>query len=457
MKSYIKALALALIAGSATSASAQLTYSGYFLDNYTYRYQMNPAFGNESNFVAMPVLGDLNLSMHGNLNLSDLLYNVNGKTVLFTNPAVSASEVLGNISDKNRLGAGVKLDIMSAGWKAWGGFNTVTLSLNANANASVPGAFFRLAKEGIENKTYDIKNMFGNANAYMTLALNHSRDILQVPGLRAGAAMKFYIGGGNVDFKFNRAELELGENNWKAIVDADIYASVTGFRYDHEYNDRTGREYVSGGNLDDGFGLNGFGIGFDLGAEYKWQDFRFSVAVLDLGFISWGKTQWASTNGEQTVSTDAYTFNVNNDASNSFDNELDRLGDDLTNLYQLSDNGELGSRTRAMGATLNFGVDYEFPYYRPLHFGILNSTVINGAYTWNQTRISADVAPVKWVSAGINMEAGTFGVGFGWLLNFNTKGFNCFVGMDHTIGKLAKQMIPLKSNACFNFGINFPF
>lgn len=457
MKSYIKALALVVAAGTASQASAQLTYSGYFLDNYTYRYQMNPAFANESNFVAMPVLGDLNLAMHGNLNLSDLLYSVDGKTVLFTNPAVSASEVLGNISDKNRLGAGVKLDIMSAGWKAWGGFNTVTLSLNANANVSVPGTFFRLAKEGIENKTYDIKNMYGNANAYMTLALNHSRDILQVPGLRAGAAMKFYIGGGNVDFKFNRAELELAENNWKAIVDADIYASVTGFRYDHEYNDRTGREYVSGGNLDDGFGLNGFGIGFDLGAEYKWQDFRFSVAVLDLGFISWGKTQWASTNGEQTVSTDAYTFNVNSDASNSFDNELDRLGDDLTNLYQLSDNGELGSRTRAMGATLNFGVDYEFPYYRPLHFGILNSTVINGAYTWNQTRISADVAPVKWVSAGINMEAGTFGVGFGWLLNFNTKGFNCFVGMDHTIGKLSKQMIPLKSNACFNFGINFPF
>ena len=64
---------------------------------------------------------------------------------------------------------------------------------------------------------------------------------------------------------------------------------------------------------------------------------------------------------------------------------------------------------------------------------------------------------MKWVSGGINMVAGTYGVGFGWLLNIHTTGFNLFVGMDHTIGRLSKQLIPLKSNADFNLGINFPF
>ena len=457
MKHNIKTLASIAALCCASSVSAQLTYSGYFLDNYTYRYQMNPAFGNDRNFVSMPILGDLNMSMHGNLNISDLLYNVDGKTVLFTNPGVDSKEAMKKFGDKNRLGADINLNILSAGWKAWGGYNTISLVLQAGVNVSVPGAFFQLAKEGIENKTYDIKNMFGNASSYLTVALNHSREIPVVPGLRAGAAMKFYIGAGNVDFAFRRAELQLGENNWNAIVDADVYASITGLQYETDYNEHTGNHYVSGANLDDGFGLNGFGVGFDLGAEYKWNDFRFSLAVLDLGFISWGKTQWASTNGEKSVSTDAYTFNVNDDAPNSFDNELDRLGDDLSNLYELTDNGEMSSRTRAMGATLNIGVDYEFPFYRNLHFGVLNSTVINGQYTWNQTRISADVCPARWVSAGVNMVAGTYGVGFGWLLNFNTRGFNLFVGMDHTIGKLSKPLIPLKSNACFNLGINFPF
>ena len=54
-------------------------------------------------------------------------------------------------------------------------------------------------------------------------------------------------------------------------------------------------------------------------------------------------------------------------------------------------------------------------------------------------------------------EVGTYGVGFGWLLNLHTTGFNFFVGMDHTMGKLSKQFVPLNSNADLNIGINFPF
>lgn len=417
---------------------------------------MNPAFGNDGTFFSFPALGDVNFNLHGNLNLSDVIYSLNGKTVLFTNPGISTSEAMKKFGDRNKLGANVNLDIISVGFKALGGYNTVTLSTNANVDASIPGTFFSLAKEGISNRTYDIKDLFGNANAYATLALNHSRDIKEVPGLRAGATLKFYIGAGNVDFRFNRAELTLGEDDWSAITDADIYASVNHLRFDHKINDKTDREYVSGANLDDGFSLNGFGMGLDLGAEYKWNDFKFSAAVLDLGFMSWGTTQWASTNGEQKINTDAYTFNADGSADNSFSNEWDRLTDNLTNLYQLSDNGELSSRTRAMAATLNFGVDYTFPIYRKLHFGLVNSTHINGNYTWTQFRLSANVNPVKCLSADVNLAAGTYGVGFGWLLNVKTTGFNFFIGMDHTLGKLSKQFIPLKSNAALNIGINFP-
>lgn len=451
-KIIIAAFAAAL---ATVSASAQLTYSGYFLDNYTYGFQMNPAFGNEDNFVSMPALGNLNIAMRGNLHVADVLYNVDGKTVLFTNPDVPQSAV-NKFGNRNRISTNEKFDIMSAGFKAFGGYNTVSIGARVNVEAAVPGAFFRLAKEGIENKTYDIKNLDATANAFAQVALNHSRDIRQVPGLRVGAALKFYVGVANVDAYFNRAELQLGQDSWNAITNADIYASMNGFKYKTKFNDHTGREYVSGADLDFK-GIQGFGIGFDLGAQYKWNDFDFSLALLDLGFISWGKTQWASTDGDREVRTDAYTFNANGDAENSFSNEWHRLRDDLSELYQLSDKGELSNRTRGLAATLNIGVGYEFPLYRPLRFGFLSSTVINGRYTWSQARISANVAPVKWFSAGANLEASTFGCGFGWLVNFYTKGINLFVGMDHTMGKLAKQGVPLNSNAALNFGLNFPF
>lgn len=458
MNTKIKAAAAtaALILASA-SAGAQNTYSGYFLDNYTYRFQMNPAFGNDKNFVSFPALGNLNLAMRGNLHLTDVVYNRGGKTVLFTNPEVGVSEAMDKFGDKNRLGVNIKEDILSAGFKAFGGYNTVSISAVANVNATLPKAFFSLAKEGISNKTYDIKDMTGYADAYAQIALGHSRDIKQVPGLRVGATLKFLIGVGCVDFRFNRADLTLGQDSWTAVTNADIYASVGGLRFDTKVNDKTGHRYVSGANLDDGFGLNGFGMGLDLGAEYKWRDFSFSFAVLDLGFMNWGKTAWASTDGDQTIDTDSYIFNADDDADNSFSNEWDNLTDDLSRLYELNDKGQLSSRSRALAATLNFGVDYEFPIYRKLHFGLVNSTRINGPYTWTQFRVSADVNPLKWISASANMVMGTYGVGFGWLLNLHTTGINFFVGMDHTLGKLSKQGIPLNSNADLNIGINFPF
>ncbi len=71
---------------------------------------------------------------------------------------------------------------------------------------------------------------------------------------------------------------------------------------------------------------------------------------------------------------------------------------------------------------------------------------------------SASVAPCKVFSAGINMVAGTYGVGFGWIANVHTTGFNMFLGMDRTLGKISKNPgIPVTSNADVSIGINFPF
>ncbi|MDE6336771.1 MAG: hypothetical protein K2L34_09385, partial [Muribaculaceae bacterium] len=216
MKSSIKKLLLSAgILSCAFGASAQMTYSGYFLDNYAYRFQMNPAFGNDKGFVSFPALGDINIGMHGTLNVSDVVYPLNGKTVLFTNPGISEKEVMSKIKDRNRIGSNVKLDILSVGFKAFGGYNAVSLSTVANLEASVPKSFFKLAKEGVTNSTYDIKDMFGYADAYAQIALNHSRDIKPVPGLRVGASLKVLVGLGNVDFKFNDAYLNLVKmNGW---------------------------------------------------------------------------------------------------------------------------------------------------------------------------------------------------------------------------------------------------
>lgn len=452
---YKYAAAIAIGTSALISASAQNTYSGYFLDNYTYRYQLNPAFGSDKNFVSIPGIGNINASIVGNLNLGDVLYNVDGQTVLFTNPDVSTQQVLANINDDNHLESNIKLNILSAGFKAFGGFNTISINARTNVGFNIPGTMFSLAKEGLSNKSYDISNMGAHADAYAEIALGHSREIIK--GLRIGANIKVLLGIGNVDAYFNEANIDLGHNDWIATTNADIYASVKGLSYKTSRNEHTGHEYVSSAKIDNFSAPTGYGFAADLGVEYKYRDFSFSAAVLDLGVISWDNTMHASTNGTKTVHTDAFTFNVDDNADNSLDKELDLLVDDLSKLYELEDNGNIGKRSRSLAPTMNASVEYALPMYRKLSFGLLNTTHFDNEYSWTQFTLGANWEPSKCFSAGVNGGYGTFGWSFGWIANVRVPGFNLFLGMDHTPFKLAKQGVPLNSNVAFNFGMNVTF
>lgn len=445
----------ASLAAASLTAAAQASYSGYYLDNYTHRYQLNPAMGDDSDrngFVAMPALGNLNIGMQGNLHVSSIVYPVGGKTVLFTSPDVPASTVMKNIHDVNKIGANVDLDILAVGFKAFGGQNVVTVSAVADANVSAPGSLFSLLKEGVANKTYDISDVRLNASGYAKLQLNHSHVIKQVKGLKVGGAVKFLFGVANLDGYFDEAQLTLGHDEWTARTRANLYANMTNAKFKYKYDD-DGKQYIDGIDLD-GVGIAGFGVGFDLGAIYRWRDFEFNLAVLDLGFISWNNTLCATTNGTHYINTNDYSFGVESGAA---DDEWDKMKSDLEELYQLEDGGNVGSRTRSLRTTLNWGVRYRLPYYRRLTFGLVNSTRFNGPFTATDFRISANVQPVDCLSCSANFAAGTYGVGFGWLVNLNVKGFNLFLGMDRTLGKVTKQYVPLNSNAEINFGMNFPF
>lgn len=443
---------LAVAFATATGVSGQNLASGYFDENYTYRFQLNPAFGGTQNhgFVSMPGLGNLNVGMQGNTGINHFLYNVDGKTTTFLNPGVDAASFVDGLKDRTRLGVDLRETILAGGFKAWGGYNTVAISARANVGVFMPKDLFRLAKEGATNATYNIGNMGARVNAWTEIAFGHSRDINSQ--WRVGGALKVLVGIGNVDARFKDATLTLGADTWTATVDAEINNSVKNLNYKTDYNDRTKRQYVSGLDYGD-FGLNGAGVAFDLGAVYTLNsDWQFSAAILDLGFISWNTNNVATTNGPQTVVTDRYTFDVDD-----MDAGFDKLRDDVSLLYQLSDAGDQGSRATMVGTTLNLAANYTFPLYRKLNFGLLNTTRIQGSYSWTDFRLSANVAPVKCFSAGINLGVGTFGASFGWILNFSHTGFNLFVASDVTPGKLAKQGLPLNSNANFNLGINFPF
>lgn len=453
--SNIKNLLVVLLTIGAFAYSSAQSRSGYFLDNYTYGYQLNPAFEGTKGFVSVPAIGNFNLNLSSTMHLKNFIYNIDGTTTTFMNPKVPSATFLNSIPNNNQIGLSMKMGVLAVGFNSFKGFSTVSVNLVSNTNLRVPKSIFSLLKQGLENDTYDIGKFDAHADTYVEIALGHSHKIND--NLRVGAAFKFLVGGANIDANFKKAHMSLGRDKWTIQTDATLKANITGLTYKTDYNETTGHRYVNGADIDNP-GIGGFGVALDLGAYYKLnQDWTFSAAILDFGFISWKNNMVASTNGVRSFQTNEFTFNVDNDAPNSFNNELDRMTDKLSSLYELDDMGNQGSRERMLATTLNFGAKYYFPYYRKLSFGLLNTTRIQGKFTWTDFRLSANYEPFKIVSVAANFGYGTFGASFGWIANVKVTGFNLFVGMDHTLGKLSKQYIPLNTNAQLSFGLNAAF
>lgn len=468
MKNIRHYLALAALAATC-SVSAQNLNSAYFMDGYAYGHLMNPAKDYDRNsYFSVPFLpGNMNLGIKGNIGLKNVfLKNPNGNgLVTYMHPDISYAKAMEGFNKNNKLMSDIRYDLLSVGFHGMGGYNTITMGVRANVGLNLPYELFSLTKK-LENRDYEIEDVDVNARAWAEIGLGHSRQINEA--WRIGAKAKVLLGVGYANLKVDELELDLqNHNRWVAEGYATMEMGVNGFTWGEtetkEYKTKPGTyEQLDLGNADvDKFGLNGGGFAVDLGAEWDLgkqgllDGMKISTAVLDLGFIKWKNVSMAYNKGDEFVFDGFENIQVEDGPGTSFDDQIDELEDKLSDLISLQDGG-VTSKSRSLGATLNVGVEYALPVYDKLSFGLLSTTRFLGVYTWNEERISANISPVKWFELGANVGVGTMGASFGWMINLHPRGFNLFMGMDRMLGKISKQGIPLRSNADFNIGINFP-
>lgn len=275
-KKYMMVAALATLS---CGAMAQGLNTGYFIDGYTFRHNLNPAYGNDQNYVSIPALGNIQVRTQGNFGLGDVLFDnprygidSDKKKTTFMNPYIADGEALkGFASGNNRINADVDITLLSAGFKAWGGYNTISLDARTNVGLSLPYELFAFAKN-TGNQSYDIGDIHAHAQSFVQLALGHSRQIDD--RLRVGAKMKLLFGVARADAEIKdlRADLS-GPDKWTMTGQAMANVSMKGFTYKEEQ-----KEYKVDGqgtyrrvnDVDvDGAGLGGFGMAFDFGATYK--------------------------------------------------------------------------------------------------------------------------------------------------------------------------------------------
>ena len=466
MKYINKYMALGLLSMCSLHAMAQQLNSAYFTNDYKFRHTMNPAYGNEQNYVSMPGFGNVNVSTMGNFGYEDVIFDnpmfpstSKDRLTTFMNPYISTADALkGFNSGDNKILGDVSITVLSAGFKGFGGYNTVELNARTSFGVSMPYELFEFAKN-TGNRTYNIGNISANGQAFAELAFGHSRQINEK--LRVGAKVKLLFGAGRGDVNIDNVKADLAaDDKWTVSGHAKSEVSVKGFTYkteEKEYKEEGRGTYQYVNDVDvDGAGLGGFGLAFDLGGVYKINnDFTVSAALLDLGFIKWSNNMVAVNGGEEFVFNGFHDVAVNEDRGGStMSMQGDKYSDQLADFANLQDKGDEGGRTTGIGATLNLGCEYTLPVYRKITFGVLSSTRFRGDYSWTEARVSANWTPLKWIDGGVNMAFGSYRNSFGWVLNFHPKGYNFYVGMDHTLGKVSKEFIPLNSNAAVSVGMS---
>ena len=442
-----------MVAPSAVmSAQQNNTRTAYFLDNYTYGYRFNPAFSSERNFISIPILGNISLGGESNVGLSNFLYPTSdGKLALFLDDSISEQDFLGGLKKRNQLNTNANLTLVALGFKTGELYHTLDASFKVNQNAVISKSLFSFLKTGTANgdTSWQIDNIGFGADAFGEIAYGLSTTIGE--SLHIGARLKVLMGLAHAEMMIDKLDLSLTGEKWAASTEGvvEIAGPISTGTSSADNVD------LSNVGLDEFNGLGGFGFGVDLGASYEFLDyFTASASLLDLGFISWKDMTKASSTG-----ANSYEFNGFGTISDGSElqQQLNGLKDELLGLVQF-EKSTVGKGKSNLSATFHAGIEAKMPFYERLSFGLLGTHRFNGAYSWTECRLAANVMPVDCIGIAASYGLSNFGGSFGGIVNFVFPGFNFFLGVDSFKFKVSPQFIPVeKFNTSLALGFNITF
>ena len=252
-------LVAALVLGF-TTAGAQVLRTGYFTEGNVLRYRLNPALQSTRGHFSLPVLGNFNLETRGNVGMGNFLFNSSlnsDKLVTFMHPTVSADEFLSGLESDNRVAMDLDITLLSAAFHAWGGFNSIDLTMRSMTGVSLPYDMLRFMKVA-GNGQYDFGGVNMHTRNFADLSLGHSRKITE--SLTLGARLKFLFGLAYADATFDDMSIKANADRWEVMARGHVDVACGGAFGESDETSINGKKMIDGYN-DAAAGLHGFGMG----------------------------------------------------------------------------------------------------------------------------------------------------------------------------------------------------
>ena len=479
MKNFnrILLLVIAVIAIQSNILKAQESVSTlYFMNNSPMQHTLNPSFQPEYKlYVNIPGLSHNRLSLvNTNFAVKNVVYNDDaGKSILFIHPHGDKNKFYDMIKAAGpMLTTNVGINVLGFGFqgKNQKGYFTFGIDAKVDADINMPKDFFKLALYGTPDRHnpnyFDLKDFRINANAYLDVAFGYSHKFTEK--WTFGGKLKLLYGVGNINVDFGKFDLEAGIDKWSVIGNGVInYAGpmevvVPDILSDFEmpvFSDKVG-DYMK---------PSGLGAGIDLGLTWKpIEQLKLSLAINDLGFISWfsNTTNMNCTmnyefTGADLSQVEIKTFNIQS--------VTDSLLDAVLSSYTTA--GTTVGYTTMTHMKLMFGAEANF-LNNKLGVGVLSKTTLYGSRLMEEVTLAVTGRPAQWadITLSYSLLQGNFStIGFGiglrsgpihWMISadyvpftyakytpgygtadvgksipvpYNTKGFNLAMGMNVVI------------------------
>lgn len=401
-------------------ASAQTLQSSYFLDNYAYSYQLNPAAVSEKvdGFFGLGV-DNLYLGANSNLGLSSVLFPVveDGQKILVTglHELVDADIFLNGLDPENVLDLNVGVNLLSFGHRSRrsSGFFTFELNVKSDIGATVPKEVFSLLKlGGSRDDKYVINDIALNTTNYVEAVFGYSAEVSR--SLRLGGRLHILGGLADASVSVPQAVADVSGNlSIDASGSLDVYAGNFSLP-------STPDGYLDMDRLDFDFeeaGIGGYGAAMDFGLAYSSGKLSFDASVLDLGGVYWLKGNSAEANYSGTLDADDF---------------------DPATIFRVTD--QTGGKFLGLGPRVNVGARYNI--LPSVSVGLLGTKRF-GRYSWTEARAGLTFTPAGALSLAVTGGVNDFGPCFGAALNLHLFILDLYLGTDSVITSFTPQLLPV--------------
>ncbi len=433
---------------------AQALKGSYFLDHSLNRNKLNPAFSPDTKYFQIPVIGNLGVGMYSNSELQDFFYPVNNRLYTYLNKKVTFAEFASSLARQPYLDMAVDLNLINFAVKGAGGFWTVDVGLRTNIDADIPRDLFLFMKKGTgEAGTYNIGSVKLNVDAALQASVGYSRNLSDlVPGLSVGARARVILPAAYVGLDLNKVRLTTSPDKWTITTDARMNAALKGFAL-------TDSDGALSPSMNGTPGPAGFGMSFDLGAEYRleldgfFNAIVFSASFTDVGFVKYGKKAFQSLESKGEMDWTGMVISLEDGA---MDEAMSGLKDEFSKLTSFERVGEEAGFSRS---TLpNYYLGLELPFCNDnMSLGVLYSARKSYHHTRNELTVSYNLTPTDWFALGVNYSFLNVAKTIGWILEFTPKrGPNFFIGSDYSFLEFAR--LPYNSGlapTAFRFDTRF--